>query len=171
MRRTERGFTLIEVLAAVAVLGLLYTVLAEGAMQALRAEGVSKRRLEASLLADSRLAEVELELEGNSVPAVGATESEEDDFRVVVTVEPFDLMLPGLGAEDEKPGPLLGDLTQDRSSPLRKIEVRVFWFEGQGELKVVRTTFALDMLAIDTELFQEQEAEEAPAPEEEAGET
>ena len=49
------GFTLIEVLAAVALLGILYAVLARVAIEGLRAEGDSERRLEASLLADERV--------------------------------------------------------------------------------------------------------------------
>ena len=41
--RPPAGFTLIEVLGAVAVLAILYTVLAGVAIQAFRAEGESRR--------------------------------------------------------------------------------------------------------------------------------
>ncbi len=63
MRRAERGLTLLEVLAAVAVLGLLYTVLASAAVQGLRSEGESRRRLEASLLMDEQLVQIRIRLD------------------------------------------------------------------------------------------------------------
>jgi prepilin-type N-terminal cleavage/methylation domain-containing protein len=64
MRRElrERGFTLFEVMAAVLVLGMLYAVLANAAMQGLQSEGETRRRLQASLIADRALAEIETQL-------------------------------------------------------------------------------------------------------------
>ena len=55
--RAERqsGFTLLEVMAAVLVLGLLYTVLASAAMRGLRSEGTDRRRADAEMIADREL--------------------------------------------------------------------------------------------------------------------
>ncbi len=61
--RSTPAFTLLEVLAAVAILGIVYVVLADVAMQGLFAEGRAKRRLEASLKADLHLSELEVEIE------------------------------------------------------------------------------------------------------------
>ena len=74
--RTRRGsaslgFTLIEVLGAVAVLAILYTVLASVAIQALRAEGESRRRMEASLLIGEHMAALEAAIALGGVPDVG----------------------------------------------------------------------------------------------------
>ena len=64
----QRGFTLLEVLAAVAILGILYVVLADVAMQGLLSEGRSRRRLEASLLADQALSDIEIEMASGGPP-------------------------------------------------------------------------------------------------------
>lgn len=95
MRRGD-GFTLLEVMAAVLVLGLLYTVLADTAMRGLRSEGVSRRRTEASLLADDRLSQLELELALGQVPKTGEEEETVEPYHIGVRVEPWD------------PAPLLG---------------------------------------------------------------
>jgi len=90
-RKRSAGFTLLEVLAAVAVLGLVYSVLATAAIQGLRAEGDAGRRLRASLLADQRITDIEAQVALGQTPAIGETESEEDEFVVRTVVEPLDL--------------------------------------------------------------------------------
>ena len=57
MKRPTDGFTLLEVLAAVAILGIWFVVLASVGIQGLRAEGTNERRIRASLLADTILSE------------------------------------------------------------------------------------------------------------------
>ncbi len=109
MRPSERfpraGFTLLEVMAAVAVLGLVYVVVARGAMQGLQTEGDASRRLRASLLADRVLNDLELSLAGGSAPALGETETSEEEFTVVVEVSPFDLASLLEAANGEAAGP------------------------------------------------------------------
>jgi len=56
--RRGRGFTLLEVLAAVAILAVWFILIAGTAMQGLRAEGISRRRLEAAMIADQAMAEL-----------------------------------------------------------------------------------------------------------------
>ena len=90
MRRAERGLTLLEVLGAVALLGILYSVLAGSAIEGLRSEGESRRRLRASLLADERLAEIELALQGGSAPPLGEESEEQDGFTLVTEVRGFE---------------------------------------------------------------------------------
>jgi prepilin-type N-terminal cleavage/methylation domain-containing protein len=152
MPRAERGFTLFEVLAAVAILGLLYTTLIGWAMDGLVAEGTSRRRLEASLVADEQLAQIELGLGSGIVPPVGEERLELDEpreFEVRVSVAPFELILPEVEA-GPKPAPLLSDVTTDHVTPLRRIQVRVVWLEAETEYEVVRTSFALDPTNLDT---------------------
>src|SRR5262247_3649626 len=83
----QAGLTLLEVLGAVALLAILYTVLAKNAIEGLRSEGESRRRLEASLLADERLAEIELKLASGASPPTGHDEEEREGFRVVTEVK------------------------------------------------------------------------------------
>jgi prepilin-type N-terminal cleavage/methylation domain-containing protein len=85
-----RGFTLLEVMAAVLVLGMLYAVLANAAMRGLRSEGDSRRRIQASLLADLWLAERELELSLGQIPKEGQIQEQVESYVVDVTVAPFD---------------------------------------------------------------------------------
>lgn len=157
MRRRARGFTLFEVLAAVLILGLFYAVLASSAIQGLRAEGTSRRRLQASLLADRQLSELEAQAMTGGVPEIGHWEQEEGDFRVSVDVSPFDLSL--LLGDDEEPGSatraaradagesLLNLPQEGAQSFLRTLDVRVSWAEGIDEQHVQRTSFAYDVAA------------------------
>jgi prepilin-type N-terminal cleavage/methylation domain-containing protein len=164
-RSRSEGFTLLEVMAAVAVLALVYTVLARTGILGLQHEGEAERRLQASLLADLKLEEIETALEAGTPPQVGEEESQVDDFVVVVSVSPFDLVLPEVeeprkesrAGEPRRPGRSLRDVQQlgpsllvgerGQPSPLRRIDVRVGWLEGFGERSVVRTTFGLDPVA------------------------
>jgi prepilin-type N-terminal cleavage/methylation domain-containing protein len=149
--RPRPGFTLLEVLAAVAILGGLYVVLADVAMQGLRAEGESQRRLEASLLADYHLSELEIQLEAGIAPELGRTESEEDAFRIELDVKPFEISLPDLrtdtGVVSGLPLPA-DDPGAAALEALRAIELTVSWLEGEEERSVVRTTYAFDLEAV-----------------------
>ncbi|MEN8184880.1 MAG: prepilin-type N-terminal cleavage/methylation domain-containing protein [Myxococcota bacterium] len=142
-RAPSSGFTLLEVLVAVAVLGLLYTVLAGVALQGLRAEGESTRRLDASLLADRTLTSLEVELSAGVPPEAGRREEEVEPFLVVTEVTPFDLPLLIEAPEGlRKPASLFGNAPG--TSLLRRIDVTVSWTEGSEEQSVLRTTFGLD---------------------------
>ncbi len=144
---TAAGFTLLEVLVAVGVLGLLYTVLAGITVQGLRAEGESGRELRASLLADRALAELETGGDFRIAPPV---EREAEDFVVTVEVAPFELQLPASlqreqgGRAREPAASLIQRGPGTQTSPLRRIEVVVSWSEGVLPREVRRTSFALD---------------------------
>jgi len=56
------GFTLIEVVGAVAIVGIVFLVLSTATFRGIAAEGTAHRRLEASLVADDALAEVEIQM-------------------------------------------------------------------------------------------------------------
>lgn len=164
--RSPGGFTLLEVLAAVAILGIAYITLGSSGIQGLQHEGEAKRRLKASLIADSAIAEIEMQLEAGVTPPLGQNESEVDDFAIAIEVAPFSIDIPEedessgkrlgnarsrLGGSDATPQPVIegpsllgGGKGPAAQSPLRKIDVRVVWNEGFAERSVVRTTFGLD---------------------------
>lgn len=167
MRRDERhaGFTLLEVLAAVAVLGLVYSVLATAAIEGLRAEGDAARRLRASLLADQRMTEIEEQVAMGQMPDLGTTEAEEDEFIVRTEVKPLD---PGIaetkaskraqerldrmvGARPAggmtETGTLLHPTGKTNQPLLRRIDLEVVWTEGTEERRVHRTTYGIDIVA------------------------
>lgn len=95
MRTSDRGFTLLEVLAAVAILAILYTTLSTVAMRGLRSEGESRRMLEASLIADLQLSEFEADLEAGLIPEIGITQNDEEEgFTVVWDVSAYQPTAP-----------------------------------------------------------------------------
>jgi prepilin-type N-terminal cleavage/methylation domain-containing protein len=150
---SRSAFTLLEVLAAVAILGILYVVLADVAIQGLRAEGRSRRRMEASLVADRALSEIEIEIEAGGLPELGhLPEREEDMFRIAVEIRPYSIPLVGGTAEagSDTAAPLEGGAL----ASLREIELVVTWLEGADELQVVRTTYAFDAAAAFSQLLE-----------------
>jgi len=149
------GFTLLEVLAAVAIFGLVFTALAGVSMQWIAAEGDNSRRLRASLLADAVLADLEAQIARGAAPTPGETEEERDGFRVRIEVTPFEAP-PGLLPETDEPAattpsraasanaPSLFGGDPARPGPLRTVRIHVIWQEGVGDRSVTRTTWALD---------------------------
>jgi len=162
--RSRSGFTLFEVMAAVLILGLMYTVLAQSAIEGVRSEGVSRRRMEASLLADERLSEIETAMQTGVPPAIGRTQEEVDDFEVRVDVVPFDATAY-LGEDIEIAEGARGLLDASGDAPLRLVDLRVVWLEIDREFEVRRTTFAYDNQLI-AELGGEPEGSGADASDE-----
>ena len=152
--RASRGFTLLEVMAAVAILGLVYAVLARAATQGVMAEGESRRRMEAALLADERLAELETRLATGEILPDGTLEEELNEFRIAVGLEP--LVLPEELLElvappaDSGAQSLLGDANGRQPSVLRVLHVTVAWSEGLLERQVERITLVPDLAALET---------------------
>jgi prepilin-type N-terminal cleavage/methylation domain-containing protein len=160
---TSRGFTLLEVLAGVLILGLIFTVLATAAMRGLRSEGTDRRRAEAALLADRELGTIErLLTSGEKVPD-GRTEKEEPPYLVRVEVAPEDVlaMLPRELREDvarktdpRAPSALHDERGQGRA---RRVTVQVAWDEAGTPDFVERTTYAYDPSELDA-LFPKPKA-------------
>jgi prepilin-type N-terminal cleavage/methylation domain-containing protein len=148
----RRGFTLLEVLAAVAVLGFTVTMLARGAIQGMRYEGDASRRLAASLIADRALFEVESALAQGTLPEVGHKESEEggDEFRLSLDVAPLDPAALGIAALFTGPPSEAGaapPAALAAAPQLLLVTVQVAWTEGLTEQAVTRTSFAYDASA------------------------
>jgi prepilin-type N-terminal cleavage/methylation domain-containing protein len=192
MRRAEsrrRAFTLLEVLAAVAILALVYTVLARVGIQGFRAEGGADRRLRASLLADDTLAEVEGQVAVGSPPKIGEKEAQHDEFLIRVRVSPSEIELPPPsdaatkrmqaavaakhtgGTSPQAAAQKAGAAQQTQSfflpagpgepAPGRRIEVRVSWTEGATESVVERETYGLDQNAAQPLLLALDQAAQA----------
>ncbi len=178
------GFTLLEVLAAVAIMALVFTQLAAGGMQGLALEGDADRRLRASLIADRLLADIEARILQDEVPTPGHSESEEDEFFVTVDVGAFDVALPlqpepPPGRRDTRrradrsrdPVPSLfsdGRPAPGTPSPIRSVEIRVAWEEAGDLRRVQRAIYVLDP-AVVTELLTAagigETEDQAPIPE------
>jgi prepilin-type N-terminal cleavage/methylation domain-containing protein len=159
MRNSDGGFTLFEVLGAVAILAILYTTLSGVAIHWLRSEGESRRRLEASLLADWEVSEFELELDTGVAPEIGITQSEDDNGMVLTwEVTPLQTKIFKTLAEQEQereaknnpdapPAPLpnaQAGAPGEIAPAFLQLELRVSWLEAGEERSVTRTLFAVD---------------------------
>lgn len=161
--RRPAAFTLLEVMAAVAVLGLVYVVIARVAIEGLMREGDAQRRLRASLVADRVLAELEGALRSGGAAQLGRSEFEEDGFSVVVDVSPLDpagfglaplleaapvgrALTPGTRREGGPPA-LFAAPARGAAPALLSAHVRIAWMEGIAVQEVTRTTFFFDALA------------------------
>jgi prepilin-type N-terminal cleavage/methylation domain-containing protein len=151
MRRPEHGLTLLEVMAAVALLGILYTYLAQAAIQGVHTAGQSRQRMEASLLVDEELARLETGLATGVALPDGVHEDEREDFVVVTEVTPFPLPesitlpvpVPGSPTAGDRPS-LFGGRDANDPGLVRRIQIRVLWQDGIFERSVERTTFGYD---------------------------
>lgn len=167
-RRASGGFTLFEVLASVLILGLVFTILADTAMQGLRSEGTNRRRGEASLLADRRLAELEASLEGGPPLSPGRTEEEVPPYLVTIEVVPLDVMglVPPPDPDSVAAPPEDGEDAIDSllavgpsgESRIQQISVTVEWDEVGTPYQVTRLTFAFDKTGLE-DVFPSDEGE------------
>ena len=150
-RWRRQGFTLLEVLAAVAILAIWYVVIASVATDGLRKQGISVRSMEASAIASRIIAEIEAKTLDGSAPEHLDEESEEGDFRVRVLVLPFDFTGAGDARPASEPGaePDLQTLLKTEMSGftphLVSIQVNVSWEEGHTRRDVNRTLFAFNI--------------------------
>lgn len=146
----RRGFTLLEVMAAVLVLGLLYTWLVNVAIVGLRSEGTDRRRADADLIADLELSLIEASVSVGQLPEDGRSERDEDPYRVLVEIAPIDVLslLPAPLAKDiaQRSDPRAPSVLHDErgESRVRRVSVVVEWDEAGEPAQVERTTYAYD---------------------------
>ncbi len=156
--RRESGLTLLEVLAATMIFAMVMTVLIGTSTTAVHHVGVSARRLEASLLADEILADLEIQMKRGIAPEVDEDESTRDPY--AIRIFRTDL-LPDPGAGDPNDmatgvAAMLGAELPEVAKHLKQYDIEVSWFEQSGPQRVTRTSFAFDwqMAAVEfSELF------------------
>jgi len=158
MRSSDAGFTLFEVLGAVAILAILYTTLSTVAIRGLRSEGESQRMLEASMLADWELSAFELDLQTGAAPEIGITEDiDEDGYTIVWEISPLDTAIfenapkqdrnagaPNANAQTTPVPAVPITTTLEGAVPFLRVALRVSWLEAGSERSVTRTIFAVD---------------------------
>ena len=142
----DGGFTLLEVLAAVIILGMLTAILAGLAGTSLRAEGANLRLLRASLVADGVLNDLEAQMLAGVYPGESSSESDREDSGIEFTVQ---VDVKPLADVDVSDGPadmvaFLANEVPDLLPLLRAIEVRVSWQEGRDEQSVRRQSYLFD---------------------------
>jgi hypothetical protein len=145
-RAREAGLTLLEVLAAAMIFALVMTVLISTSSTAVHRVGQSARRLEASLVADEILADLEIQMKQGIAPEIDEEESVRDPYEIRVVR--FDLL--GEDGDGTVPGDaldvaaLLGTGLPEVAKHLKQYDIEVSWIEQGGPQSVTRTTFAYD---------------------------
>jgi len=124
VRLGERGFTLLEVLVALAILGVSLAAVYQAFGTGLRNDHQARLYEEAVALAETRMAQV-----GTELPATaGRWSGEEGDLRWTLLVQP---------AEDE---PLQ---VQPSLLRLMAVTVEVSWPQRAGESRIALSSFRL----------------------------
>lgn len=137
----KKGFTLLEVMVAVAILAISMTVLLTFSGNSLIASGRAERMTIATMLARQKMAEIELELE----KAIGRNEFPDERSEDGKFDEPFE----GYGwkmdiRRVELPAPVAEEgggiqeivgrqLTREISKTVRELKLTVTWEEGGEE--------------------------------------
>ena len=148
-RASRAGFSLLEVLGAVAILGIWFTMISEISMIGLRNEGRSHRALMASLVIDEVLHGIELRMLKGQWPKIESSEQERDDYTIRIEVEPYELELPESEGSPRNSGDRLFEHlagpNPEAPSPLLSVRIEVAWQEGNYEDSVTRYTFSADL--------------------------
>jgi prepilin-type N-terminal cleavage/methylation domain-containing protein len=146
MRREERGFTLVEVLAALLIVSLVFGLLLESVTTNLANIGRARREARAMELAEQRARALELEIgTGGSIDdgeTEGVYEEPDDDLKWRISVTTQTLDLPADYPSEVSPSPLFARPgtpppqrggPNDPVAPLRLIEVRVFGVDDEPD--------------------------------------
>jgi prepilin-type N-terminal cleavage/methylation domain-containing protein len=168
--RARAGFTLIEVMAAVFMLGLFVAAISQLLTQAQRNEGAARQRARAAALADRTLAEIEEGIARGAPPALGQRETREGDLIATTEVAALaaEAFTPAAapaapGARDAPPGRAavppdepgwLATPAAEQAPPVLDVQVGVTWegaprdAETQVPATVRRRSFALNPAAL-----------------------
>ncbi|MAG34440.1 MAG: hypothetical protein CL908_26515 [Deltaproteobacteria bacterium] len=158
--RDRRGLTLLEVLAAAMIFAMVMAVLVSSSSMSVRRSGLSARRLEANLVAESFLADLEIQIKQRIAPEVEEEERTQEDFVVRIVRSDFapppeaGAAPPSLSLAGEADiAALLGAELPEVARHLKRYDIEVSWIGGTGTVdKVTRTTFAFDWQAAASEL-------------------
>jgi hypothetical protein len=142
---SSAGLSLLEVLAAAMIFAMVMTVLISTSSTAVFHIGASVRRLEASMLADRILADLEIEMKQGIAPEP-TDEFEQDPY--TIRIGRIDLT-QDIGAHDPNNGESIIVSTFGAELPevlnhLRRYDIEVSWMEQSGPQSVTRISFAFD---------------------------
>jgi hypothetical protein len=148
----EVGLTLLEVLAAAMIFAMVMTVLIGTSSTAVHNVGMSARRLEANLVADSLLADLEIQMKEGLAPEIEEDEFEHEHYSVRMLRTDFVSdeganpagTLADPGDAQIRIATMLGPGLPEVAKHLKQYDIEVGWIEQDGPQSVNRTTFAFD---------------------------
>ncbi len=181
-RRDRRaGLTLLEVLAATMIFALVITTLIGTSSALVHRSGLAARRLEAALVADAVVADLEIQMRKGIAPVIEKSEWTTEDEEYVIralnrtlgdalaapttTAEEAAAIEAGNAPAPDAAGPLgattvggangIGSLLATQlpevAKHLRQYDIEVVFIGPAGPESVTRTTFAFDWQAARTE--------------------
>lgn len=172
--RHERGLTLLEVLAAAMIFAMVMTVLIGTSSTAVHNAGLAARRLEANIIADGIIADLEIQMSRRVAPTIEESDVERESYHVHLERSDFipdaqgrGSATAGLKGASTEISVLLASELPEVAKHLKRYDIEVSWIEGNGAQNVTRTTFAYDWeaAAIEyAELFQAAEPDEDGEP-------
>ena len=127
IKRGEKGFTLMEVLVAMAVLSLSLTIVLQVFASSLRAKETANRLTTASFLAQEKIEEIFM----GGFPEIATAGGD------------FGKDYPRFGWEKRVSAvdPFAGENPEEREDIVRKIELEINWPGKKGKEKIKLTTF------------------------------
>ncbi len=136
----ERGFTLLEIMVAVAILSISLVALLNFQGNTMIKSGRAEKMTEATMLAKMRMAEVELEIEKIQKKGDFPEEKTEEGnfeepfgaYRWKVSIKSIALPAPVAGEEGSIEGLVGRQLTEEIAKTVREVRLDVFW-EEMGE--------------------------------------
>lgn len=151
------------------IFAMVMTVLISTSSTAVHNAGLAARRLEANIIADGLLADLEIQMNRRVAPKVEEGDFERDPYTIHITRSDF---IPdtkaGGGTATGLPAAANADIAVMLRSQLPEVakyleryDIEVSWIEPTGAESVTRTTFAYDWEAAAVEyadLFQAQDA-------------
>jgi len=144
--RGEFGLTLLEVLAAAMIFAMVMTVLISTSSTAVHNVGVSARRLEANLVAEEMLADLEIQMKQGIAPEIDENELTRDPY--AITIFRTDVFQGSENAASDGGGidvaSMLGAELPEVAKHLKQYDIEVSWVEQNGPQRITRTTFAFD---------------------------
>ena len=157
--KNNAGFTLIEVMVALAIMVITFTAMMNGNLFTQMMSLRSRKAIVASFLAAQKMSEVKLEIEG--LPLSEIPEKEEgafpkpfDDYKWAITSQPFEYDIgaaaAGLlqGGEEETQSEQLASVLRNISGILkesiREVTVTVLWTTRKIDRKFALTTHVID---------------------------
>lgn len=147
------GFTLLEVMIAVLVFGLVMGGLSQLVVSNLRRHGEARNRAEAMRLGESEVRRIASEARSGTLPEIGVTEgtfdSPNEDVQWILSVESFAIPLAPERLETQNTSSLFapGGSSPDAPQPsARRVVLRVFRDEEDPEVTDPFVIFAVEQV-------------------------
>ncbi|MFC2075427.1 prepilin-type N-terminal cleavage/methylation domain-containing protein [Bdellovibrionota bacterium] len=155
--KNSSGFTLIEVMVAMAIIVIAFIALTNSQLYSQMTALRTKKALIASFLAEQKMTELSIELEGlpfSEIPEKEAGEFPEPHaaYKWEITSKPFEYNLGAIAtgtleseeAEAEQLSMVMRNISDLLKEAVREVSVTVYWVTGKTERKFALTTHVID---------------------------